>query len=432
MLHEKELEGHVTSRDATSVHPECPQCLRNLIPVGPPGIPLLHLCPDRHGIWVELKNLNEVVEKREYILRAVEEPPVNYSYAVSLSKPCPQCRQSLPWQRTTPDFLICTSCQGCWLSQDGFDDLYKSYQSKISLAPYASSQEIQASRERKTTFFDTYCPNVTQRTLWLLFSLYLVISVPLTIYLVDMLWALVDPQEDGRRRLLEFLLMSTGAGASSFYYGIRMNKKADQVQKFPAISLEAFSPGIYDVVGKAEPDGTIIVTPFTEHPCVFYAWQIQRVGRYGSRTVSEGRSSQSFKITTGSMTLSALPDKADLFLTYSKRYENGPWKKLPIYLIEACKRLHTPVPKAFLGTLYFMEAFIAPGDEVFVLGSVKANPRVPNAFTIEKAKDGPFFIADHDEKTFVARLTWKVYVAIFGGSLLTAASLYVLFLLFTR
>jgi Zn-finger nucleic acid-binding protein len=429
MLLEKDLEGPATSGGAPTIRMECSQCLRALIPVGPSGIPLLRLCPDRHGIWLELKNLNEVVENREYILKALEEAQSDYSNAVSLSRPCPQCRQSLPWQRTTPEFWICKSCQGCWLSQDGFRDLYKSYQCKISLAPDASSEEIQASRQRRITFFDTYWPNFSQRTLWLLFSVYFAISVPLTMFIVNTLWDLFDPQDYG---LLELLLLGAGGGAYFFYSGIRMKKKADQVQEVPAISLEALSPGIYDLVGKAEPDGTLLATPFTEQPCVFYAWQIQRAGRYGSSTISEGRSSQSFKISTGAAQLSVIPDKADLFLTFSKRYESKLWKELPIHVVEACKRLDAPVPTKFWGRLSFMEAFIAPGDEVFVLGTVKEPSSGFNTFTIAKAEKGPFFIADRDEKTLLARLTWKVYVTIFGGPVLTAASLYTLFLLFTQ
>ena len=228
------------------------------------------------------------------------------------------------------------------------------------------------------------------------------------------------------------LLAGAAAGVSLFVYGLRVRAMQRIIEDTPTSTTRALPLGFVEVAGVAEPDGQPLSSPLSNQPCVFYHYRIQeRRGDGRSKrweTVAEERSAEPFYLQDRTGRVLIVPMGADTRLSREQVFSNYWPGALPDHVAFALRRIGEPTA-SWLGprTLRCREAYLAPGDPLYVLGTAQENPAATGddaaRVYIGQHQDHRFLIADRSEKALLARLKLLAAGCLYGGPLLTALSI---------
>ena len=250
-------------------------------------------------------------------------------------------------------------------------------------------------------------------------------------------------------------------GIGLIYFGVTQYLLAQKINNTPTSKVQSAAVGLIELCGKAEcRDPT--VSPISKVKCVY--WRIRgELNRDNSNyleqeDVAYGRLRQMFyrdsskpfylEDETGRMLVD--PKDGDVDIPCNKVYDGylSPGKRLfgivpltplPAEALDFINGLDPAGKAAFMAhpnvNLRILEYYIAEGDPLYVLGSAVpqdgAGSSVGHAnLMVKKGRDNIMYVSKTGEKKLVNRITWVMYLAIFGGLALSAISLF-MFILFT-
>jgi hypothetical protein len=234
-------------------------------------------------------------------------------------------------------------------------------------------------------------------------------------------------------------LIGALGGILLFLYGFRIYGRKRLVEQTPTSPIRALSVGLVEVVGKAEADGPLLVSPFSGTPCVLFSYTVKERRGAGKEsrwvTVAKGTSEQPFAVRDESGAVLVVPMDAELLLREEQIYRRE-WLSVSMNGCDATG-LEAHPALSFAGSRYrCMEALILPHEEVYVLGTAQINPAASDAaenegrLYIGSKRGAPLFISDRSERDLLTRMKWQAFGMVYGGPALTLICLILIFHLY--
>ncbi|MGH7165917.1 MAG: GIDE domain-containing protein [Nitrospiraceae bacterium] len=234
-----------------------------------------------------------------------------------------------------------------------------------------------------------------------------------------------------------WLVLGLVGGVGLFAYGFGLSRRKHLIESIPTSAVRSLAVGLVEVFGTAEAEGPPLSTPFSQTPCVLYSYTVlehrgtERSGHWV--TIAKGTSEQPFSVRDATGAVLVVPQGAELLVSTDRTYRNDWLGSFPREASAGLKRLGIETD-GWLGqkTLRCTEAFIRPGEPVYVLGTAQESPaagdRIENAerLYIGFHPDASFMISDRSEKELLAHLRWKVLAMLYGGPAVTVACLVVI------
>jgi hypothetical protein len=210
------------------------------------------------------------------------------------------------------------------------------------------------------------------------------------------------------------------------------------IENIPTSTIRSLAMGLVEISGQAQPAESLLSSPFSELPCVFYSYAVEeRVGSGKNarwETIAKGTSEQPFVVrdTTGQVLV--VPLGAELILPDERTYRNDWFGALPPSAIDGLTRLGISTER-WIGnkTLRCRESFILPEEQVYVLGTAHEHQGArecvenPSRMYIGSSRDHEFIISDRSENELLSRLRWQILAFGVGGLALASTCLIVIF-----
>jgi len=233
-------------------------------------------------------------------------------------------------------------------------------------------------------------------------------------------------------------------GLALFLQGIRWMRQKRLIENIPTSKIRSIAMGLVEVYGTVTKGFTrLLRSPLTDKECVYYKYKVEEHRGSGKNsrwvTILQGEDSIKFLLTDNTGTVLVDPKGAKVDIPADFNYSSHIGLEPP----ETVKRHLAKHGKRFEGlfginkSMRFREHYIAPKDNLYVLGTAADNPFVKEASRSKGVEDvmirkgdheKMFYISDKDEKGVLASLTWKVMGGMVGGGLLAVGSLAVILL----
>lgn len=180
-----------------------------------------------------------------------------------------------------------------------------------------------------------------------------------------------------------------GFGIWYFFNGFKHLRRKRLIENTPTSTVRGLAMGLVELIGKSE--GTkVFKAPLTGTECVFYRYTVERYensGRSGRWVViTSGDSSYCpFWLDDSTGKIMVFPQRAELIMPVNFKFETGFGKVIPDNLIDFMENNGLKY-KGILGNypLRFMEWYVKPDDNIYVLGTAK--------------KTNDSLVVDHKEK----------------------------------
>ena len=228
-------------------------------------------------------------------------------------------------------------------------------------------------------------------------------------------------------------------GVWAFFHGFKKLRRKRRIENIPTSTVRGMAMGLVEVFGSVEPS-IELYSALTHTPCVFFHYTIEEYRRSGKSghwvRVDHGNSFECpFWLGDGTGKVLIYPRGAELMLPVDYEYTTSLGMTIPDHLAGymAKKGMRH---KSMFGTrnLRFKEWFIAPGEEVYVLGTAKKTkykiaPKDPSPGDVTDVvigrgtSDRLFMISDSSEKELVKKLFTHSLWGIYGGAALSLAML---------
>lgn len=255
-----------------------------------------------------------------------------------------------------------------------------------------------------------------------------------------------------------FILM----GGVVFFLGFVKMRKWRIIKDTPRSKIRSMAMGIVEIHGSVEAS-ELIKSPFSKTDCVYYKWEIKEYRKTSSskkggnsyrwESVGSGERSIPFYAIDDTGKVWVDPKGGEFHVAYKKAFyqkSKGLFSSIAAMgkLIKALKNFdpHNPeslmtddldlIPMsertgfgvATVGDRKYLEHFIEPNDNLFVLGTAANSPDAPDNVLIRKGKnEKTFIISDKKEEGVLKGLKKLMLVCfIFGGIFVTAGLLILL------
>ena len=210
------------------------------------------------------------------------------------------------------------------------------------------------------------------------------------------------------------------------------------MENTPTSKVRSLAMGLCEVYGETKTGlAGVLKTPFSAKDCLYYHYEIEEYRSSGkrSRWVSLKKDSASvpfyLKDDTGEVLVN--PAEAEFDIPTDNVFTSGMGQDAS-KVIEAFLERQNLTSTGLFGwnkRLRYTEAFIKPGELIYVLGSAMDNPHVDEASSeqghldvmIAHAKGNQFYISDKSEKDCVGDHASLVFLQIWGGAALTLVCL---------
>lgn len=241
-------------------------------------------------------------------------------------------------------------------------------------------------------------------------------------------------------------------GFGVFLYGFKVMSKYRLINDTPRSKIRSMAMGLVELHGNVSAD-TYITTPFSQTDCVYYSYEIKEYRKHTSKnsdgktttskkwdTISSGDRRIPFfaKDETGSVYVD--PNNADFNVDVKKQFLQKAgligmfgvignalknWDSNDQSHLDISTWGLTPIdPKSRLsfnnhvGDRKYLESYIEPDDDLFVLGTAANNPDASNDVFIHQGENEPtFIISDKSEKELVGSLKWKMVGSFIFGAI---------------
>ena len=424
---------------------KCLDCQMDLVEIPTSHGPGLDVCSSGHGLWLDVGEVNFFVEDYTSLKRAIGD---NGSVAVRTETLCPRCGNHMESETVSrTSFLSCDSCRGWWLPHGSLTHLNKIYRgAAVPIQLHEDELYTRAAARHRAlndTFRDQPRLNTTGSNpqgmwFWVLF-LGLALAIGGIIFVSGIDKSMRTTQwSRPPDRLLLYLASGTVGGFGLFVYGWMVHRRKRLIESIPTSTIRSLALGLVEISGQAQPEESLLSSPFSELPCVFYSYAVEEHVGSGKHarweTIAKGTSEQPFVVrdTTGQVLV--VPLGAELILPDERTYRNDWFGELPPTTIAGLNRLGISTER-WMGskTLRCRESFILPEEQVYVLGTAHeqfgAKERAENSarLYIGSSRDHEFIISDRSEKDLLSRLQWQVLAYGAGGLALAATCLIVIF-----
>jgi hypothetical protein len=243
---------------------------------------------------------------------------------------------------------------------------------------------------------------------------------------------------DSEAKLFAYLCIGAVLGAVGFFRGFRLRKKKKLIEDIPTSTVRGTALGLAEVSGTAREFGKLLTSDFSKTPCVFYRYKVEEYrssGKSGSWvTIAEHTSTEYFYLEDATGRLLICPEGAELHVHTDHKYSNGLGAKDKDLFLAQLTSMGIDA-QGFLGfgrQLRCEEAFIAPGDEVYVIGTAQPNPLVRGCaqgfenICIAAHPASFFLLSSESEKHVLGEFSGRMYLYLYGGPVLTVVCLFIL------
>lgn len=233
--------------------------------------------------------------------------------------------------------------------------------------------------------------------------------------------------------LFMWALLLFAAGISLFVSGLRTVRKKRMIENTPRAKARSVPMGRVEVQGIIRNFEETTMAPFSNTPCVYIRFSIEEERE---STDKDGKTRRSWHLLhnghhsvpffvedeTGRVLVHA--KGAEIDTKHDRRHVSITWAEVPQNIVSHIKK----VPK---GPIRFSETYLAPGDQLYVLGYAGDNPYVKSASSddstantmIQQKNRFPFFITDTSEEIYIKNLGTKGPFYIVSGAALALFSL---------
>lgn len=424
---------------------KCLDCQDELTEISTIQGPNLDVCASRHGLWVDVGEVNLFVEDYVSMKRAVG---TSGGIAVHTQTLCPRCKTPMEQETLSEtSFFSCDACHGWWLPSGCLTRLNQTYKGaavqiyvdETDLYTRAKARQL-ARQELSQRQTNHYATRTATGGLWfwaLLFGLafaiggfILLIGIAKTSRSIQ--WA--GPL-DG---FLFYLTVGAIAGLGLCVRSWQLQQRKRLIQSIPTSTIRSLALGLVEITGAAQPEKSLLSSPFGGLPCVFYSYAVEE--RIGSdkntrwETIAKGTSDQPFFVSDTTGRVLVVPFGAELILPDERAHRHNLLGELPPTTVAGLHRLGISAD-GWMGskTLRCRETFILPEEQVYVLGTAHehggAGDLIENAsrMYIGSSRDHKFIISDRSERELLSRLRWQAMASLVGGLLLAASCLIIFF-----
>ena len=424
---------------------KCPDCQMDLAEIPTSHGPGLDVCSSGHGLWLDVGEVNFFVEDYTSLKRAIGD---NGSVAVRTETLCPRCGNHMESETVArTSFLSCDSCRGWWLPHGSLTHLNEIYRgAAVPIQIHEAELYTRAAARHRVlndTFRDQPRSNKTGSNpqsmwFWVLFfgfafvlgGLILVAGIGKAIRTAQ--W--IQPPD----QTLLYLALGSIGGFGLFIYGWVVHQRKRLIESIPTSTIRSLALGLVEISGRAQPEESLLSTPFSGLPCVFYSYAVEEQVSSDKNTrwetIAKGTSEQPFYVSDATGRVLVVPLGAELILPDERTSRSNWLGELPPTTLAGLSRLGVSTER-WMGskTLRCRESFILPEEQVYVLGTAHehhdATERVENStrMYIGSSRDHEFIISDRSEKDLLSRLKWQVLALGVGGLTLAATCLIVIF-----
>jgi len=346
----------------------------------------------------------------------------------------------------TVSWIACRSCHGWWLPRGTLTRLNEAYRSggvpiRIAESSYYARAAARGTSSSPNPAVPSSGSEAQPDSVRLWFG---VVLLGTTLLLVGLLafenirrtaWTARWVHQPDHGFL--WLVFGLVGGIGLFAYGFVLSRRQHLIESIPTSTIRSLAIGLVEIFGTAEAEGPPLSAPFSQTPCVLYSYTVEEHQGAGKSshwvTIAKGTSVQPFSVRDATGAVRVAPHDAELLVSTDRTYRNDWLGSLPHEASAGLKRLGIETD-GWIGqtTLRCTEAFIRPGEPVYVLGTAQEHPaagdRLENAdrLYIGAYPDESFMISDRSERELLAHLRWKVLAILYGGPAVTMACLVVI------
>lgn len=232
-------------------------------------------------------------------------------------------------------------------------------------------------------------------------------------------------------------------GIGFLIWGLLSFKIKRLIENIPTSSIRSIAMGLVEIFGKVVPiKNNVLKSPFSNNDCVYYKYNVDELRSTGKNTywatIDKGERHSLFllKDDTGSVLID--PKGAKIEIPVDNKYNSGMGKDPP----EAAKQFLATRNIRWEGFLFginktmrYAESFIAPDDNLYIMGTAGDNPYVKEASVEKGVEDvmitkGKFekfyYISDKHEDAVLFKFKLKMWGGIILGSIIIIVSLFIL------
>lgn len=241
-------------------------------------------------------------------------------------------------------------------------------------------------------------------------------------------------------------LFGVPAGIYFFFTGFKRLSEHNLILDTPTSTIRGMAMGLVEVKGEAVPLGQPMLSPFSASPCVYYRYTIEEYVHSGKSshwdTIKSEESGVDFLVDDGTGRVEVNPRGAEVDIPFDHQFDVNPGQETPDGVLRFLQYIGLPdnKPKMFLGLVAYgenerryTEWFIAPGDNLYVMGTALPKPGVisdknEEQIVITKGLRTPFFyISDSPEKKVLEKMAGEARLSVIGGAIVTLISLVYIF-----
>jgi len=424
---------------------KCLDCQEDLIEIPTSQGPGLDICSSGHGLWLDAGEVNFFVEDYTSLKRAIGDTG---SVAVKTETLCPRCGNHMESETVShTSFLSCDSCRGWWLPHGILTRLNETYRGaavpiqikEAELYTRAASRHCalnETSRDQPKS--NKKRANLPGSWFWVLFFGFALALGG--IILVSGIGKAMRTMQWNRPpdQILIYLVAGTVGGFGLFIYGWMIRQRKRLIESIPTSTIRSLALGLVEISGQAQPEGSLLSSPFNGLPCVFYSYSVEEHVGSGKQarweTIAKGTSEQPFFVrdTTGRVLI--VPLGAELILPDERTSRSNWMGELPPSTTTGLNRLGISTER-WMGsrTLRCRESFILPDEQVYVLGTAhehlegRGSGENVDRLYIGSSQDNEFIISDRSEKALLSQLRWQMLACGVGGLTLAASCLVIIF-----
>lgn len=238
-----------------------------------------------------------------------------------------------------------------------------------------------------------------------------------------------------------FGLILLGIGGFLFAGGFKWWNQRNLIRDTPMSKVRGIAMGPIEVHGKVIPaQKKILKSPFSNKDCVYYKYTIEEYRRQGKSSswvqVKGGEQHSFFFIEdeTGGVLVDPLGATIEIPADgkYNSNFGRDPPKQVKSFL-----QTQGIGFEGLFGAnkkMRYTEYFIAPGDELYVIGRAGKNPHIEEGSAVRGTdnimiqKGSFYYISDKAETEVLKSFKWKVIGGLWGGGAMIIIGLTLLFL----
>ena len=424
---------------------KCLDCQEDLIEIPTSQGPGLDICSSGHGLWLDVGEVNFFVEDYTSLKRAIGDTG---SVAVKTETLCPRCGNHMESETVShTSFLSCDSCRGWWLPHGSLTRLNETYRGAAVPIQIKEAELYTRAAARHCALNETSRDqpksnkkraNLPGSWFWVLFFGFALALGG--IILVSGIGKAMRTMQWNRPpdQILIYLVAGTVGGFGLLIYGWMIRQRKRLIESIPTSTIRSLALGLVEISGQAQPEGSLLSSPFNGLPCVFYSYSVEEHVGSGKQarweTIAKGTSEQPFFVSDITGQVLVVPLGAELILPDERTSRSNWMGELPPSTTTGLNRLGISTER-WMGsrTLRCRESFILPDEQVYVLGTAhehlegRGSGENVDRLYIGSSQDNEFIISDRSEKALLSQLRWQMLACGVGGLTLAASCLVIIF-----